>query len=67
MQVRARCIAQFLALRAAGALPPDIDQMIRNLYWCARPILVLWADAVPSATSGHFLCWLPGALVQGQA
>ena len=28
-------MAQFLALRAAGALPHDTDQTIRNLYWCA--------------------------------
>ena len=35
VQVRARCVAQFLALREAGALPPDIDQTIRNLYWYA--------------------------------
>ena len=35
VQVRARCVAQFLALRAAGALPHDTDQTIRNLYWCA--------------------------------
>ena len=39
-QVRAQCVAQFLALRAAGALPPDIDQTIRNLYWCAGAILL---------------------------
>ncbi|KAK9842222.1 hypothetical protein WJX81_001215 [Elliptochloris bilobata] len=30
--VRLRCVAQFQALRVAGALPPDIDQTIRNLY-----------------------------------
>ena len=35
VQVRVRCVAQFLALREAGALPSDIDQTIRNLYWCA--------------------------------
>jgi len=38
LQVRERCVAQFLALHAAGLLPRGINQTIQNLYWCAcRP------------------------------
>lgn len=58
VQVRARCVAQFLALREAGALPPDIDQTIRNLYWCAPP--AGWADACNAHT------WQPQPLLSSK-